>query len=91
VPLDELVKSNKNRLFPINELSNNNDIFRRVGTDERRIAYIEAGSFFSFLTQTYGEQKVRALHNSLRLDYEKVYGKNLKELEKEWRNRLFRR
>ena len=89
VPLDELVRSNKNRLFPINELSNNNDIFRQVGTEERKIAYIEAGSFFSFLIQTYGEQKLRMLHNSLNLDYEKVYGRNLKELEKEWKNHLF--
>ena len=91
VPLDELARSNKNRFFPINELSNSNDIFRRVGTEERRIAYIETGSFFTFLIETYGEQKVRALHNSLSLGYERVYGNNLRELEKEWRNHLFRR
>jgi len=72
-------------------LSSSNDIFRQVGTEERKIAYIEAGSFFGFLIQTYGEQKVRALHNSLSLDYEKVYGKNLGELEKEWRKHLFSR
>jgi len=83
------MRNYKKRLFPINELSNSNDIFRRVGTEERRIAYIETGSFFTFLIETYGEQKVRELHNSLGLDYEKVYGKNLRELEKEWRNHLF--
>jgi hypothetical protein len=89
VSLDELARTNKKRLFPFNELSNSNDIFRGVGTEERRIAYIETGSFFSFLIETYGEQKVRALHNLVSLDYEKVYGKNLRELEKEWRNHLF--
>jgi hypothetical protein len=89
VPLDELARTNKKRLFPINELSNSNYIFRQVGTEERKIAYIQTGSFFSFLIETYGEQKVKALHNSVSLDYAKVYGKNLRELEREWKNHLF--
>jgi hypothetical protein len=72
-------------------LANDNDIFRRVGTEERKIAYIQAGSFFDFLIQTYGEQKLRALHDSPNLDYRNVYGKDLRELGKEWEYSLFGR
>jgi len=91
VPLSDLVEAYRERLIPIHALANNNDIFRRVGTEERKIAYIQAGSFFDFLIQTYGEQKLRALHDSPNLDYGNVYGKNLRELEKEWEYSLFGR
>jgi hypothetical protein len=91
VPLNDLVEVYKEKLFPIYKLSNDNGIFRGVGTEERKIAYIQAGSFFSLLIEKYGEQRLRALHDSQDLNYENVYGKNLIELEEEWRNDLLRR
>jgi tetratricopeptide (TPR) repeat protein len=84
-PLNDLVRRYKDQLMPIDKLSSNNEIFRQVGTTKRRIAFIEAGSFIGFLVEKYGEQKIRELHNSGTIDYGRVYGKNIKELEAEWR------
>lgn len=88
---NDLVEAYRERLMPIHELSNDNDIFGRLETEERKISYIQAGSFFEFLIRTYGEQKLRALHDSPNLDYGNVYGKNLRELEKEWTYSVFGR
>jgi hypothetical protein len=88
-PLDDLVRAYEDRLIPIYKLANNNDIFRKIDTEKRKIALLEAGSFFNFLVETYGEQKLEKLQNSLRLIYNKVYGKNLKKLEIEWKKFVF--
>jgi hypothetical protein len=88
VPLDDLVRNNKEHLQSITGLMDDNEIFSRVGTEERRIAYIEAGSFIGFLVAQYGEGKLADLHNSRLLDYKKVYGKNINALESEWRSRV---
>lgn len=89
VPLDDLVRSHKDQLMPITKLMNDNEIFRQVGTERRRIAYIEAGSFINFLVVKYGEPKLADLHNSWTLNYKKIYGKNVKELEVEWKKFVF--
>lgn len=89
VPLDDLVRSHKDQLIPITELMNDNEVFRKVGTKRREIAYIESGSFINFLVVKYGEQKLADLHNSWTLNYKKIYGKNNKELEAEWKNFVF--
>lgn len=86
VPLDDLVRNYQVLLKDIIELMNDNKIFSRVGTEERRIAYIEAGSFIRFLVEEYGEEKLAELHNSRFLDYEKVYGKKIDALASEWRS-----
>ena len=86
VPLDELVRNYEDQLVQIINLNNDNEIFGQVGTERRRIAYIEAGSFFNFLVFKYGEQKLADLHNSRTLNYKKVFGKNIKELEVEWKS-----
>jgi len=62
-----------------------NEIFTLLGTNIRRIAYIEAGSFINFLIEKYGEYRLGILNNSNTLDYVKVYGKKLNELEEEWK------
>jgi len=90
VPLDDLVRSNRSRVYGIYMLSNNNDIFTQVGTEQREIAYIQAGSFTNFLVATYGEKKLVELHNSWTLDYRKIYGKDIKELEVEWKGAVLR-
>ena len=87
--LDELVRNNKDQLLSILQLTNDNEIFEQVGTERRKIAYIEAGSFINFLVVKYGEQKLADLHNSSSLNYKKVYGKNINELEAEWRDYIF--
>ena len=73
----------------IAKLKSDNIIFGQVETERRRIAYIEAGSFFNFLVVKYGEQKLADLHNSRTLNYKKVYGKEIKELEVEWISYVF--
>ncbi|MEJ2333414.1 MAG: hypothetical protein P8Y08_11645 [Desulfobulbaceae bacterium] len=68
------------------KLKHDNEIFRQVGTEQRRIAYLEAGSFTNFLVVKYGEQKLAELHNSMSLNYKQVYGKEIEKLEVEWKN-----
>ncbi|MGB6010229.1 MAG: hypothetical protein WBI57_03045, partial [Desulfobacterales bacterium] len=89
LPLDDLMRNHKDQFIPITELMNDNEVFRQVGTKRREIAYIEAGSFINFLVVKYGEQKLADLHNSWTLNYKKIYGKNIKELEAEWKNFVF--
>jgi hypothetical protein len=89
VPLDELVRYHQGQLLGLQQLFNDNEIFGQVGTEQRRLAYIEAGSFINFLVEKYGEQKLAELHNSKNLDFKKVYGKKLRELEREWNNHVF--
>ena len=89
VSLDELVRIHEGQLLHLSQLKNNNEIFEQVGTELRRIAYFEAGSFFSFLVEKYGEKKLAELHNSMTLNYKKVYGKKINELEAEWKKHVF--
>ena len=86
IPLDDLVRKHKNQLLQIAKLKHDNEIFRQVGTEQRRIAYLEAGSFTNFLVVKYGEQKLAELHNSMSLNYKQVYGKEIEKLEVEWKN-----
>jgi len=90
VPLDDLVRNHQNQLIHITKLTNDNEIFNQVGTERRKLAYIEAGSFFNFLVIKYGEEKLADLHNSKTLNYKKVYGKKIKELEAEWKKYILR-
>ena len=87
--LDDLVRSHEDQLMTITNLAKNNEIFRQVGTQQRRIAYIQAGSFINFLVEAYSEQKLADLHNSWTLNYKKIYGKDIEELEVEWKKFIF--
>jgi hypothetical protein len=89
--LDDLVRKHEDQLLNLSQLMNDNEIFGLLGTDLRRIAYIEAGSFINFLIEKYGEHRLGLLNNSNKLDYEKIYGKKLNALEEEWENYIFGR
>jgi len=89
VPLDDLVRNNESQLIDIPHLKNDNKIFEQVGTELRRLAYIEAGSFINFLVVNYGEQKLAELHNSRSLNFKEVYGKQIEVLEAEWKSYVF--
>jgi len=89
VPLDDLVRNHKEQLLQITKLKNDNSIFEQFETEQRRIAYIEAGSFINFLVERYGEQKLAELHNSKSLNYKVVYGIEIQKLEVEWKNYVF--
>ena len=89
--LDTLVKSYKNQLLNISQLHNDNKIFEMLGSEQRKIAYIEAGSFIHFLVEKYGEKKLADLNNSSSLNYKKIYGKELNALETEWKNHVLRK
>jgi hypothetical protein len=84
--LDAVLKRHSNNFVSIKKLSRDNQVFREVGTEKRKIAYIEAGSFFSFLVKNYGEIKLKDLHKSSSLNYKKVYGQKIDKLEEEWKN-----
>ena len=51
---------------------------------KRKLPYIEAGSFITFLYEVHGGQKLQGLYNTRTLNYEKIYGKKFTELEAEW-------
>ncbi len=80
-----LLAKYRGKIFPIEKLSNWNQIFRNVGTEDREIAYVEAGSFFIYLADKYGETKIKDLHSSGTVNYKEIYGKALPELEEGWR------
>ena len=88
IPLDDLVRNNESQLMSIAKLKSDNIIFGQVETERRRIAYIEAGSFINFLIVKYGEQKLAELHNSKSLNYMEVYGKEIEELEIDWKGHV---
>ena len=89
VPLNVLMRRDKNRFIPITRLINDNEIFSQVDTEQREIAYLTAGSFISFLVEQYGGKKLAELNNSMALSYKKVYGKDINQLEAEWKNHVF--
>ena len=86
IPLDNLVRDYKGQLMSIVELMHDNAVFNQLESQERLIAYIEAGSFTGFLVEAFGEEKLAELHKSPFLDYKKVYGREVEELEEQWRN-----
>jgi len=88
-PFDDLLRKNKDQYLPITQLINNNEIFGQIETEQRKLAYLTAGSFISFLVEKYGEQKLADLHNSRTLNYKRVYGKEIYELEAEWKSHVF--
>lgn len=78
IPLSELKSSNKNFSTEMNKEKKTMEI--------RRISYLESGAFFLFLNDKYGKEKIRELYKSSKvLDFEGVFGKNLEELEKEFK------
>jgi hypothetical protein len=91
VPLDDLVRRHEDKLYEIDKLAYDNNIFTQVGTKQREIAYIQAGSFINFLVITFGEKKLVELHNSRLIDYKTVYGKDIKELGIEWKNNVLKK
>jgi len=88
-PIDDLMKKNKDQYIPITQLIDDNEIFGQFETEQRKLAYLTAGSFISFLVEKYGEQKMADLHNSRTLNYKRVYGKEIYELEAEWKSLVF--
>ena len=70
-------------------LKNDNEIFEQVGTEERRLAYIEAGSFINYLVAKFGVKKLADLNKSSLLNYKYIYGKSFEELETDWKNFVF--
>jgi hypothetical protein len=84
--LDDLVRKHRDNLIPLSYLKNNSDVYMPIDPEKRKLPYIEAGSFIKFLYEVHGSQKLQDLYGTWTLNYEKVYGKNFKELEAEWLN-----
>lgn len=88
-PINTLMRRNKDQFIPITRLIKDNEIFEQLDTEQRKLAYLTAGSFFNFLVEKYGEQKLADLNNSRTLNYKKVYGKEINQLEAEWKNHVY--
>lgn len=84
--LQTLLRRNDKQMRPITQLIHDNDAFdaAEASVKGRKIAYLQAGSFFWFLVETYGEKSLARLNSQKQLDYEAVYGKPLAVLEKNW-------
>jgi hypothetical protein len=82
--LDDLVIKHRDNLISLSSLKNNNDFFMPIDPGKRKLPYIEAGSFITFLYEVHGGQKLQGLYNTRTLNYEKIYGKKFTELEAEW-------
>jgi hypothetical protein len=86
--IHDLVRINRDNLIPLNWLK-----YKRKGYWEPEIVklgFIESGSFVSFLYEKYGDQKFKELYKTgFQVNYKKIYGKNLQELEKEWLSYVF--
>lgn len=89
LPLDELLRNHKEQLINLSTLKDDNEIFAQVGTEKRRLAYIEAGSFIHYLVVKFGMQKLADLNQSSSLSYKDIYGKTFQELETDWKSFVF--
>ena len=90
--LHSYVANNEDSIIPLIRLKTYQDVFQPTpqhDKDKRTFAYSMAGSFFSFLAENYGYQKLQDLYNTATLNYKKVYGKKFKELEVEWKAYIF--
>ena len=88
--LDALIVKYRHRLIPLKSLSLGNEVFAENGAPEqRKLAYLEAGSFIKYLYETYGVWRLRELYDSRTLNYDRVYGRSIQELEADWRNHVF--
>ena len=88
-PFDDFLRNHKEQLINLSTLKNDNEIFEQVGTEERRLAYIEAGSFINYLVAKFGVKKLADLNKSSLLNYKYIYGKSFEELETDWKNFVF--
>jgi len=70
----QLIKSNSNP--PLEYLFAGFDFFSHSSS----VAYIYSGSFMNYLRRIYGNEKIKLLYQTM--DFEKIYKKNLSQLEK---------
>lgn len=86
---------NNNEYISISELIQSNNYYTeytdKKAKKKRSIAYGESTSFFLFLNDKYGKEKIRQIYHSEKgTDFDKVcrnvFKKSLNEMEKEWRN-----
>lgn len=75
------LKDNK-KLYPLPVLS------KKFHALNAMIAYPQIGSFTAFLLLSYGKPKLRELWTKGFGQIKKIYGRSLKELEKDWLNSL---
>lgn len=82
--IDSLAKHLKDnqKLYPLSVLS------KKFHSLNAMIAYPQIGSFTGFLLLSYGKPTLRELWTKGFGEIKKIYGKSLKELEKDWLNSL---
>lgn len=75
----------ENRLLPLQDVLVN---FAAVSRENDLIAYMEAGSFFGFLMDTYGREAVRQIWRRGAESLGDVTGHDVRDLESAWRAHL---
>ncbi len=82
---------NENKLYPIQWLCDNNN-WQNV---EPTIIYPQVGSFIRFLIEQYGKDKFKEVYQNISRNHdmfknlfeiERVYSKDISQLEKEWKD-----
>jgi hypothetical protein len=96
VPVHKVMKTfiNSNENIPLYKLTGvetDDSLFRTsLGNQQdyalRWMSYAHAGSFITYIIETYGLEKFEQIYNTSNLDerFQGVYGKTTDELEKEW-------
>lgn len=86
MPLQDLLWQNRENLFSLVKLERNISYFTMSHDREMQsIAYLQAGSFITFLADRYGESSLRELNGSYDVNYIRIFGKDLSSLEEEWK------
>lgn len=81
-------------LIDLKSLENNYDIFENISDSPTKVerlnrnkAYAEAGSFFLFLNDKYGQAKLKDFYYSqTKLNFKGIFGESLNNLEIEWKS-----
>lgn len=76
---------NENLLYDIKDLINNFDI-RAAENDV--VTYIQSAGYFKYLYENYGVTKMRQLWNQGFEFFEDIYGFDIEEFDRKWRNMI---
>jgi hypothetical protein len=75
-------------LLDKNKLLSISDLFNKFKSNPTAFAYPQAGSLVKYLYEKYGIEKFKTLWQKGSGSIEKIYGKSLAEIEKEWKNEI---
>ncbi len=81
--------NNEAAILPIDSLMNNSMLYISRDTGLRRIAFVEAGSFYQYLLERGGLEKFREFYRGGLDGFVTLYGAPVDSLDAQWRRWLF--